>query len=295
MHALLVGLIVVSAAFLSGLLIFLVPFSILLRFHHANETGRMEGSISWMHPWIALGKFDFESRSFSMTFLKRFSFFLGVFDDKTPIAPGPSQGAQEKAGFADEKNKSEEMHSARADSAAPGKKIKSEKTKKDGPSNQPAKEYSEKKEEAPQQKKGWKAALNKFKSNKVLFLIRQNKWRNKIVSWAFRSFCRFIRLFKIRRIKVHVRAGLSDPSSTGKAFGYWMGASNALELESNKRISMKFDPVFNEECLEVSGLVALQTSLARLALPVILAVVSFPYLSTLLVWRASKRLKPLEV
>jgi hypothetical protein len=270
-------------------LIFLVPFAISLRFHHANGTDRMDGSISWMHPWIALGKYDFESRTFSMTFVRRFSFFWGVSDDKTPKTPVP-QDAQERAAFADEKNKSEEINSTRREPIAPEKKIKSKKTKIAGPSDQPAREHSEKKEEVPIQKKGWKAALNKFKSNKVLFLIRQNKWRNKIISWAFRSLCRFIRLFKIRRIKVHVRAGLSDPASTGKAFGYWMGASNALELESNKRISMKFDPVFNEECLEVSGLVALQTSLARLALPVILAIVSFPYLSTLLVWRASKRL-----
>jgi len=293
MQVLFIGLIVVSAAFLSGLLIFLVPFSISLRFHHANETGRLDGSISWMHPWIALGKYNFESQTFSMTFVRRFSFIWGVTEEKTPIAPGP-QGAQEKAGFADEKNKGEEIHAAYADSAAPKKKIKPEKTKKGDPSKQPSKEYSEKKEEAPIQKKGWKAALNKFKSNKVLFFMRQGGWRNKIIAWVIKSIGRFFHLFRVGHLKFHIKASLSDPATTGKVYGYWIGAAHALELAKQKRIVLSFDPVFEGECCDIDAWLVIATSLARLALPVILAVVSFPYLSTLLVWRSSMHEKRQE-
>jgi hypothetical protein len=126
-------------------------------------------------------------------------------------------------------------------------------------------------------------------AGKVLFFLRQETWRHKIFRWLGRTVSPLFRFFILHRIRIHVRASLPEPSATGKLYGYWIGVSRALSIDKIKRREIVFEPAFNEECLEINGLVQIRTSLLRFVVPVILMVVTFPYVSTFIVWRASKR------
>jgi hypothetical protein len=68
-----------------------------------------------------------------------------------------------------------------------------------------------------------------------------------------------------------------------------MGISHALSIDKVKKRELVFEPAFNEECLEVEALLQVKTSLLRFMIPVIIMLVTFPYLSTFIVWRASKK------
>jgi hypothetical protein len=286
-----------SASLLVILLVILIPFTISLSFRRAGEINFFNADISWLNPWVLQAKFDLKSRTFSMMLLRRFRFFSKEFDTNGAEVQEKhhARDVKEDTLRGDSKKTYVDKHVFRPESDTYEKKINVQEEKSEKAFDESAKRQTDEQKKPPLKKKNWRETLEKLKSNKVLFFVRQGRWRNKIIAWALKSLGRFSHLFRMGGIKLHVRASLSDPATTGKVYGYWIGALHALELAKHKRIALSFDPVFEGDCCDIDAQLALETSLARLLTPVILAVVSFPYLSTLLVWRSSKRLKPSEL
>ena len=119
---------------------------------------------------------------------------------------------------------------------------------------------------------------------------KDSSWRAKIVRWLRRSLPRFFHLLSIRDLSLQVRLGLSDPGETGALYGYFLGASGALADQRNKNRRLVFDPVFERECLEAEGGLRISTSLFRLCIPLIFALLTFPYLHTFLLFRRARRM-----
>ena len=130
--------------------------------------------------------------------------------------------------------------------------------------------------------------IAKLKNNRVVFLLWQRSWRAKILRWFTRSLVRFFRIAGLDHLAVRIRANLENPALTGKAFGYVEGLRRALS-GGRSNVSVRFEPVFDRECMEGEGSVGLRTSIVRLLAPVIVAVFTFPYVSTFLVWRRLKK------
>jgi hypothetical protein len=92
-------------------------------------------------------------------------------------------------------------------------------------------------------------------------------------------------------MRIYVRAGLDDPSETGKYFGYWQGISHAFLIDNNKKFDVTFIPVFTEACFEMDAQLCIRSSLLQLLKPAVVVVATFPYVSTFMVWYSFKRLE----
>lgn len=130
--------------------------------------------------------------------------------------------------------------------------------------------------------------IERVKAHPAVFFLRQHSWRSKVLRWLTHSLVRFFRIVGLDHLFVRVRANLEDPALTGQVYGYVVGLRRALS-GGRTNVSVRFEPVFDRECLEGEGSVGLRTSLLRLLAPVIAAVLTFPYVSTFLVWRRLKR------
>jgi hypothetical protein len=126
-------------------------------------------------------------------------------------------------------------------------------------------------------------------SNKVFFFIRHASWRTKILRWLQGCLHSIVHLFDFQSIDMHLRAGFSDPSLTGKLFGYWTGVQGAIAMDRKNSRVLNIEPVFTEECLDLIGSISVRSSLMRFIAMLTLALATFPYLSTWLLWRAAKR------
>lgn len=124
--------------------------------------------------------------------------------------------------------------------------------------------------------------LTRLKKNKFLFFLKEKKLVGKILKWISRITKKILIIFSFKRLHIETKAGVEDPALLGKIYGYIEAVKYGLN--SGKNFRLEFTPVFMQNYLECRGSVSLRSSLWRLLLPMIIAVVSFPYLSTLVVW-----------
>jgi hypothetical protein len=126
-------------------------------------------------------------------------------------------------------------------------------------------------------------------SSRAVYFLRQHSLMLKLLRWTRRWLACMLQLFKVRSFSCAIRAGLGEPSETGRLFGYWKGLENALSLGAHKHRRLVIEPAFNEECFEFQGALSLQTSLMRFAALAFVMIATFPYFSTLVVWRKSRK------
>lgn len=131
--------------------------------------------------------------------------------------------------------------------------------------------------------------LTRLKKNRVLFFLRSRRWREKVTGWILRVFKSLFRIIRFDSLKLQVKAGLEDPSSVGAIYGIYEAVKFGL-LDQNRKFDIRFEPVFMEDHLELRGETGIRSSIARLLVPFFVALFSFPYISTLILWRRSRKL-----
>ena len=96
-----------------------------------------------------------------------------------------------------------------------------------------------------------------------------------------------MRLIRFDYLKADIEAGLTDPVHTGKMYGYFTAIKSAMVLEQ-RSCDLYLKPVFMKNHLEFDCSIAFKTTMWRLCVPVIYAVVFFPYIHTRRLWREAK-------
>jgi hypothetical protein len=90
---------------------------------------------------------------------------------------------------------------------------------------------------------------------------------------------------RIARIRVHVKAGFSDPAQTGVFYGWYQGISHMLNLPGSRRLEAVYEPEFSRKTFEADGEAVIATSGVRLCLPLVKALATFPYVHAFVLYR----------
>lgn len=126
----------------------------------------------------------------------------------------------------------------------------------------------------------------------VQFSLNQRKVAKKAMKWLGRVIGKLLRVVKIDRLSMHLKAGFEDPAFTGSLHGFYTGIIHGLDIDEYKHVKLNFEPVFdNDDIFEFEGSVSIRTSLARLLWPVTVALFTFPYISAFILWRRIKKMK----
>ncbi len=287
-------------------------FSPMLLSVNSSTTALKEGSVifCFAHPFILKILFSFASNSIEL-FL--FSYRLYPFPKsskrsgrpkpdkkiKETIAPEPDPEKQPSMPHIPEltPSKPAERESTQEEAAATDKHQsidhQIEPPKDDDGLAQSVSEEREKIESAEEKplKRGFGAKLKRFK--RILqFIASQKKLAKKSISWITRILKSLFSCIKINRFSMQVTAGFEEPSVTGWLHGLYVSLFHALDLQHNRTVQLRFDPVFdNCDIVEISGTFQVRTSIFALILPLINALLFFPYFSAFILWRKVKRLK----
>ncbi len=270
------------------------PFSFVVQVKRVSSLESALVTMYWLHPWILGGFLDLKRKVIDIRLFGRFVVYSRHLD-KEQNGPGPER--DEKAPQAPFRGKEVSARHETGDDADYGaarRDTKAGNLHSQGPG--PGKPEATQAEEEKKEKEGPIAKLRllreKFRNSslrKALFFFYQESWRHKILGWLGRAISPLFRLFVLRRLNIHIRANLPEPSATGKLYGYWAGISHALMLGKRKQREIVFEPAFNEDCLEVEARLGIRTSLLRLLAPAVILIATFPYFSTFRVWRAGRK------
>jgi hypothetical protein len=285
-------------------IILLSPLTLSLSGSFRESARHFTSYLSWFHPVVCRCVIDGKKRSFSIIVFGRFRLFSSHEDEE----PGPvpvsgkrggdnlrpeEKAAVEKSDKIDEKEKTF-GHASNKGGFDAGKY---EDTKTAGLGNADAKENKEHGTAFAKEKKKMFGFMDSQPVQRTMVVIRAAALRRKLFHWFVASVARFFHIVSVSRFRLHVRLGLNDPSTTGQAFGFYIAAKNALAAAGNSRKARKarkeimFEPVFDSEIAEADGTIEISTSLARLCLPVVLTIATFPFLHTLMVYWKVKRVK----
>lgn len=157
-------------------------------------------------------------------------------------------------------------------------------------------EIQEKKPENVEKKTGKVDNLiNRIKNSRAFFFLNNQKWRLKMFSWFIRIVGTFRSLVHFDYFKANFKAGLEDPAVLGRMYGYYQAILKALQLENSKKIDFSFEPVFMQNYFDGDGAVKIRSSVGNLLAPFGVAVLTFPYFQTLLLWfRFKRKLKKIK-
>ncbi|MBN1577125.1 MAG: DUF2953 domain-containing protein [Chitinispirillaceae bacterium] len=200
--------------------------------------------------------------------------------DPTPAAPTPSpRSADGTSSGAPGAGGAVEMV---VQSAPPEEQLRSE--QRPVSSSHPVKikrEFTESMALRPEKKDNW---FKRLQRNRYLFFIGNGAWRAKAVQWILRVARTLFSIVRFDRFQASVRAGVEDPMLTGTIAGLHRAAVYGLTMRQPYIIS--FEPVFMTNHFEFSVVLRAGTSLSRLLVPIVVAIVTFPAMHTLwLVWR----------
>ncbi|MBD3321600.1 MAG: hypothetical protein GF350_10950 [Chitinivibrionales bacterium] len=133
-----------------------------------------------------------------------------------------------------------------------------------------------------------KDTIDRLKKNKILFVARQTKFRKKIVKWLMRLFKNCLKIIRIYKMHVTVRASLADPALEGRLYALCTGLRYALTAPGPDTVRIIYNPAFDSAAAEARCDIACRSSLAALSRPVFMALCTFPWLSAFIVWRKTR-------
>jgi hypothetical protein len=132
--------------------------------------------------------------------------------------------------------------------------------------------------------------LLRIKRNKALFLLRQERLFRRMVRCVIKTLSTVLRIINFKKFKCHIKAGSSDPSISGILFGCFEAVRRGLGMNSRSGVELNFEPVFNKgETFEYQVFICARSSFASLLAPAVVALCTFPYLSTFIAWRRMKK------
>jgi hypothetical protein len=106
----------------------------------------------------------------------------------------------------------------------------------------------------------------------------------KALRWGQRTLRACFSVLRFHCFRLHAKAGTHDPAETGKLYG-WYAALDRSCFSRNTNIDVRFEPDFSGEAFECSGDIAVRSSFARVGMPLVVALMTFPYLTAYFVWR----------
>jgi hypothetical protein len=272
------------------IVLFFAPITLSCSGSYSETSHRISLLFSWFHPGVLRCAMDETNHSFSIVACNRFKLFSSEEDETPRVEPvfgkgSGKRGQQEKPVM--EKSSSPQEKKQEYDHVPPAIKPEPEKT-----AGKQGGEHVDNKEQARKKKKklfGFIAPSPQVK--RVLVFLRDSSWRAKIFRWLCSSFVRFLHIVSLSRYRLRIKAGLDDPGKTGEAFGYYIAFKHVLFTTGNPRKEIVFEPDFTHEVLETEGELEIATSVARLCLPVILAIITFPFIHSFILYRRAKRIK----
>jgi hypothetical protein len=123
----------------------------------------------------------------------------------------------------------------------------------------------------------------------IIILLHRQRVAGKMVRWCGWTLQACFKMIRFDHFRLHAKAGLDDPAETGKIFGLYIALNDVL-FSSRKNVDVRIEPYFSGDTLEFHGSVCLRTSIARISIPVLAALMTFPYFTVLIVWWRLKKL-----
>jgi hypothetical protein len=262
----------------------------------AGPENRFSLFLSWMHPSVLRCEIDPEKQLFTVIALGRYRLYSSEAGDE----PYAAQSAPRTGGEA-RQPKGREEKPAIEKSTPPdqgretlhhdSKEQKSQEREASRAKQEKTHVDKDEKQSEDKKEKGLFGFLRKPAVLRVMVFLRNTRWRNKILRWLKGSVLRFFHIVSVTRFRFSLRLGLSDPGQLGIAYGYFIAAKHALTDGKNSHREIIFEPVFDREIAEAQGAIEISSSLARLCLPFVLALVTFPFVHTLLLYLKARRIR----
>jgi hypothetical protein len=287
-------LVCVSLVALVALVVLFVPFRFSTEFALSTDTGSGAFLAHWIHPRIFGIRYDFER---NLTELTIFGWRLKT---KARDADVNDKSAEQAAS-------AKETGAVKKDPVltkpAPVKPAPVEPARQtiqpaipvaEVPPKSSASTVSDDKPGAPRQ--SIRSRFAQFRKRMSFHWRRlQTSWRilqryqmaSRALRWCLRLLSLSARSVRLDHVRINVKAGLKDPADLGKIYG-WYAAGNRLLFGGRKNIMLGFEPQFMRNSLALNGSVGLQTSVARVLMPLVIGLLTFPWLRAFFVWRRLK-------
>jgi hypothetical protein len=263
-----------------------------------SEESEIEGAFSlyFLHPRVVTAYYSFIEQHFEIVLFSRFRFSFSEPQQPPSHEETPSSGTISASGEQQVHDLSpgsgKDSHTAESEHTEDAEL--SEDDREDLASTVGGIEYpgvgeDEKDREDVEEDRAKQSLWNRLRTNPVLFVLRQKRWREKVFRWIVTLISRLLHFISFDTLYIRIRFGLPDPSLTGKVYGYWEGVKYGLIPSPNASFAMNLIPSFTDECFDFHARIAFHTAVSRIVIPVGSAIVTFPYLSTFLLWRRLKR------
>jgi|GEM_PF-3403089 hypothetical protein len=261
----------IFAACAAAVLVAPIVFRATGSFSRGGLNGRV--SLSWVHPAVARCVVDPRAGTFEARVL---GFKLFTAANAAP--------RREPSAVVEEEKQGDKEPRGSKPAAAPFA-VRVEKTPPQPPADK--KELSEPSPAKPARGENvpWKT-----RAKQVWVFLGNASFRGKMFGWAGRIPRSLRGTCRLGSAHAHVKAGLGDPAATGMLYGWYQGVTRALSAPRGCTARLDLEPVFTHETFEAHADIALSTSMLRLCLPIIVAVVTFPYLHAYLLYRRAKAL-----
>jgi len=121
----------------------------------------------------------------------------------------------------------------------------------------------------------------KYKNHPLYFFICQRKKAGRYLRWLGRIFRSLFHCIGIHRLHTRFVLGGVDPAFEGVMFAVVSAAHHAIPSRKSDKIRCTFEPVFCDELIIKSDFdFRLQSALIRFIMPLVVALFTFPYLTT---------------
>jgi hypothetical protein len=243
----------------------------------------------WFHPKVLRCVFDIKKKAFIVFACGRFRIFSSGTKEgpekKEPVAPLKDLSGDEKKEPLPKPQRQEQQERASISSGElphiPPEAEKHEETPEE-------KNRGDAEGAAEKEKPSFSEKLIPLK--KVMVFLKDSSFRAKILRWLGKTVKAIFRAISVSKVTARVKAGLLDPSLTGIAYGYFIGFKNMISTEKSSCKGILFEPVFDNEPFAAEGGIEISSSIARLCLPVVFAVLTFPYLHAYILYRRAKKI-----
>ncbi len=291
-----------TALIIAGLFLLLILILLLSPFYIGTEFSRTEENITgevrfwWLNKRFLNVAYDFTSKNLAAKLLW-FHIMTKNEDDSEHKIPMPENLSAEKVKT---DSKTPEEHRIAAEPSgrddiedednagsteAPLEDSFSGREK--GDSVKPEPEL--KKEKMEDGTKKGDGIIDKLKRNRVLFFLRDGRWRRKVTKWLVRVLRSFFYIVAFDRFQMRIKAGVEDPSVMGLIYGFFQAVQHGLTGQF-QNIRIDFEPVFMDNLFQFEGATGIRSSIGKLLFPVIVALFTFPYLTTLWLWWKSRKI-----
>jgi hypothetical protein len=132
--------------------------------------------------------------------------------------------------------------------------------------------------------------FSRLKKNRYFYMIRQRKLQTKLLRWIMRIFKSLFRIIRFDHFDTSIKAGIEEPALLGNVYAFYTMTRYTVNVSKGEPI-LKFEPVFMKNWFEGEGRFSLKTSIITLIWPVLIAAISFPFITVLWLFWKSRKIK----